>query len=91
MEINQQLNELFKLLDNNDDIKKIEQLKKKITEKELTIVNNYRNFPTVENKKKLYNNKIINDYLICESNINYLIMEINNKLKRKHKCESNKW
>ena len=35
--------------------------------------------------------KVINDYLTCESSINYLIMEINNKFKRRKNCESNKW
>ena len=91
MNINKKLNELFKLLDKNLDIKKIEKLKGKITDQELELINNYRNNPTIENKKKLYENKVINEYLTCESNINYLIMAINNKLKRSKNCESNKW
>ena len=91
MNIDKKLDELFILLDNNPDIKKIEELKKKITKKELDLINEYRSNPTLINKKKLYDNKIINDYLICESNLNYLIMEINNKFKRRHSCESNKW
>ena len=91
MNINKKLDELFKLLDKNSDIKKIERLKGKITDQELELINNYRNNPTIENKKKLYENKVINEYLTCESNINYLIMAINNKLKRSKSCESNKW
>ena len=91
MNIDEKLNELFILLDNNPDIKKIETLKGKITKKELDLINEYRNNPTIDNKKKLYDNKIINDYLTCESNINYLIMEINSKFKRRHSCENNKW
>lgn len=90
MDINQKLDELFELLDNNKDIKKIEVLKKKIGKKELDLVSNYRNSPTMENKKKLYQNEIINDYLVCENNINYLIMGINAKFKRSKKCESYK-
>ncbi len=89
--INKKLDELFDLLNSSEDIKKIGKLKKKITKKELDLINEYRNNPTVVNKKKLYDNKVINDYLICESNINYLIMEINSKFKRSHNCESNKW
>ena len=90
MNIDKKLDELFTLLDNNQNIKKIENLKSKISQKEIDLINNYRNNPTVENKQKLYDNKIINEYLICESNINYLIMEINNKFKRSCTCESNK-
>ena len=91
MNINKKMDELFLILDNNPDIKKINNLKEQITDKELDLINNYRVNPTIDNKKKLYDNKIINEYLTCESNINYLIMSINNKLKRRKNCEGNKW
>ena len=91
MEINDKLNELFALLDQNEDIIKIEKIKKKISNKELELINNYRNNQSIDNKKKLYDNRIINNYLIHESNINYLIMQINNKFKRSKCCENNKW
>ena len=90
-EINNKLNELFNLLDDNENIKKIQELKNKISDKELDLINSYRNNPTIENKKKLYDNKVIDEYLKSESNINYLIMQINNKFKRSKSCESNKW
>ena len=91
MNINKLLDELLTLLDKEDNIKKIKKLKTKITDKEIKLINEYRNNPTVENKKRLYENKIINEYLTCESNINYLIMEINNKFKRRKSCACNKW
>ena len=91
MEINKKLDELFNLLDQEENIKKINKLKTKITDKEIKLINDYRNNPTIENKKKLYENKVINEYLTCESNINYLIMEINNKFKRSGSCARNKW
>ena len=91
MNIDKLLEELIELLDKEENIKKIDKLKSKITDEEIKLINEYRNNPTIENKKKLYENKIINEYLTCESNINYLIMEINNKFKRSHNCESNKW
>ena len=91
MELNDKLNELYSLLDNNSDIKKITELKKMITDREIELINNYRNNPNIKNKKKLYDNEIISDYLTCESSINYLIMEINNKFKRRKSCASNKW
>ena len=91
MNIDKKLDELITLLDNNYNIKKISKLKKKITNNELDLINNFRNNPTISNKKKLYDNKIINEYLTCESNINYLILEINNKFKRSKNCANNKW
>ncbi len=87
MEINKKLNELLDLLDREENIKKIKILKKEITEKELELINNYRLNPNINNKKRLYNNKVINEYVTCESNINYLIMEINQKFKRSKKCQ----
>ena len=85
------LEELFELLDNNEDIKRINDLKSKINDDIIDLIQDYRNNPTIENKRKLYDNKIINEYLICENNINYLIMQINSKFKRRKTCESNKW
>lgn len=87
MIINEKLNELFDLLDNNSDIKKINKLKNRITDVELKLIDNYRNNPSLENKKKLYDNNVIKDYLICENNINYLIMEINKRFKRRKVCQ----
>ena len=91
MNIDKKLDELFLLLDNDVDIKRVLELKKKISHNELELINNFRNNPTLDNKKKLYDNSIINEYLKCESNINYLIMEINNKFKRRKYCANNKW
>ena len=87
MYIDEKLNELFDLLDNNKDIKKINELKNKITDVELKLINDYRNNPNIENKTKLYDNPLIKEYLICENNINYLIMEINKKFKRRKLCQ----
>ena len=85
--INEKLDELFNLLDQNSDIKQIMDIKKKITSKEIQLINDYRSNPTVEKKKGLYQNQIINDYLLCESRINYLILEINQKFKRSKICQ----
>ena len=87
MNIDKEMNELFILLDNNPDIVKIKKLKKKIGKKEIDLIMDYRCNPTIENKKKLYGNNIIDEYLKIESNINYLIMNINNKFKRSRKCQ----
>ena len=87
MNIDKKLDELFILLENDENIKRMKELKDKITDVEINLIKEYRNNPTVENKKKLYENMVIDEYLKCESNINYLIMEINSKFKRSKKCE----
>lgn len=83
----EKLEELFKLFDENKDIQNIVSLKNKITDKEKKLINDYRNNPTINNKKKLYDNKTIKEYLISENNLNYLIMEINKKMKRGKICQ----
>ena len=47
MNIDKKLDELFKLLDQDEDIKKIQELKKKIIKKEIDLINEYRNNPTI--------------------------------------------
>ena len=83
----EKLEELFNLFDQNQDIQNIDLLKNKITDTEKELIINYRNNPTIDNKKKLYDNEIIKEYLISENNLNYLIMEINKKLKRSKVCQ----
>lgn len=91
MNIDKKLDELFFLLDKDENIIRMKELKNNITDKEINLIKEYRLNPTLDNKKKLYDNKIINEYLTCESNINYLIMEINNKFKKRGKHACNKW
>lgn len=91
MNIDKKMDELIKLLDSDENIKRIKELKTKIGDEEIKLINNYRDNPTVQNKLKLYDNKVIDEYLKCETKLNYLIMEINSKFKRSNACESNKW
>ena len=93
MELENLLDELITLLDNEPNIKKMNEIKKKINKETLDLINKYRINPSVSNKKKLYNNEVFREYIECENNINYLIMHINNKFKinRGKNCESNKW
>ena len=82
MKYNDLINELLDLLDKNNDIKKIKILKEKLLSNQFFLgeINNYQNNPTVENKKKLYNNNDYVNYLKLETNINLLIREIKQKL-----------
>jgi len=93
MKLDKLLDELILLLDNNSNIKKIDEIKKNINKETLDLINEYRMNPSVSNKKKLYQDKVFLEYIECESNINYLIMVINQKFKlsRGKSCESNKW
>ena len=92
-DINRLLDELIGLLDKHPQVIKLDEIKSKIDKKTLELIDNYRCNPTVLNKKKLYENKVFREYVNIESDINYLIMEINNKFKlgRGKCCESNKW
>lgn len=87
MYMEEKLEELLNLFNNNKDIQTISLLKNKITDKEKNLIMEYRLNPNIENKKKLYENDIIKEYLICENNLNYLIMEINKKFKRRKICQ----
>lgn len=88
-EINQKLEELFSILDNNIEIRELLELKKNITSDDIKLIDNYRLEPTLQNKKKIYENEKLQKYLLLETEINYLIMEINQKFKRGNCCESN--
>lgn len=85
------LDELFKLLDNLDCIKNLERIKNINDPILLELINKYRNNPSIENKKELYKNELFLEYIKNEQELNYLIMEINNKFKRGNNCENNKW
>ena len=83
------INELLDLLDQNDNIKEIEELKNNINEDTIKLIKEYQENPTIELKNKILSDPNYKKYLECETNINYLIMNINKKFKRGHICENN--
>ena len=90
LELQMKLNELYNLLDNLNCIKNLERIKNNIDSELIELIQEYRLNPTIENKKKLYQNDIFLEYIKNETELNYLIMNINNKFKRKSgNCESN--
>ena len=92
MDLNLQtkLEELFILLDNIECIKKLEEIKKSPNDDLIKLIDNYRIKPTIENKMELYKNKDFKQYIENETKLNYLIMNINNKFRKKRgNCESN--
>ena len=88
MEMNLELDKLINILDNDSRIIRLEELKKIITSdkefmndfnelKELDVYSNeYK-----ELKKKLFSNEYFKEFKELEQEINYLILEINNRLK----------
>ena len=81
MKYNDLLNELFDLLDENQDIKRVKTLKGKLINN-LELQNNlslYKETRSVESKKKLYENQDYVKYLESENNIRLLIADIKKK------------
>lgn len=89
-ELYKKMNELFALLDNLDCIKNIIEIKNNVSSDLIKMINEYREMPTIQNKKRLYENETFLEYIKNETELNYLIMAINNKFQRKRgQCESN--
>ncbi|MBE6157206.1 MAG: hypothetical protein E7160_00200 [Firmicutes bacterium] len=70
-------------LDNQEEVKKIKELNKQTTEDRnlLELISKYKEKPSEELKKEIYKNELYKKYKESETDINLLIMSINNKLK----------
>ena len=70
-------------LDNQEEVKKIKELNKQITADRnlLELISEYKEKPSEELKKEIYKNELYKKYKESETDINLLIMSINNKLK----------
>lgn len=77
-DLNKLMQELFSLIDqflgNND-------FKSNMAKETKILLNNYHNNPTMENKQILYQRDDYKKYLEYENSINYLIMNLNQKLR----------
>ena len=95
MKYNDLINELLNLLDENDDIKKIKNLKVRLFKNNSLQddLNTYHLTKSIEIKKKLFENSDYLEYLNIENNLNFLIHDIKNKFNvlndRKCSSESN--
>ena len=83
MEYNDLINEFLDILDKQEDIIKVKELKNILLNDSCFSrdLENYKLIKTVDNKKKLYENINYVKYLQCETNINILIQGIKNKFK----------
>ena len=83
-ELIEKLSSLEKELENSELVKDIEELNKKISnDKELLkLLDDYKLKPTEENKYKIIKNDLFKEYKDKETDVNLLIMQINQKLKQ---------
>ena len=83
-ELIEKLSSLEKELENTELVKDIKELNKKISnDKELLkLLDDYKLKPTEENKYKIIKNDLFKEYKDKETDVNLLIMQINQKLKQ---------
>ena len=79
----EKLDNLKVVLDNTEEVKKVSYyLNKVLEDKELIKdIENYNITRDDKLLKKISNNTLFSDYKRCETDLNLLIMKINNKLK----------
>lgn len=83
-ELIEKLSSLEEELENTDLVKDIKNLNKEISnDKELLkLLDDYKIKPTEENKNKIIKNDLFQQYKDKETDVNLLIMQINQKLKQ---------
>ena len=81
MKYNDLINELMDLLDKDEDIIKVKELKKELLNDSpfLCALKNYKLEKNINNKKILFDNPKYLEYLNSTNNINMLILEIKKK------------
>lgn len=90
-ELIEKVEKLKSNLDNLDEVEKIKELNKKIMEDE-ELLNNIKLYNETKDeriKEKIINNKLFREYKHNENEINFIVLEINKKLKEitsKGKC-----
>lgn len=82
-ELLEKISELKKQLDTLEAVKNIKQLNKKIKSDTnlIKLLEEYHSFALEETKKKIISNKLFTEYKEAETNINILILKINQRLK----------
>ena len=83
-ELLEEIDYLKKELDKSYVIKELKEYRKKVEEEKglLEDINKYQLTKEEELKKRIINNKIFREYKKKETNVNLLIMEINQRLKK---------
>ena len=97
-EVYSYLDKIEEELDKSSVIKKYSKAKNKVLNDKglMKLIDDYKKTFNPSLKKELINNSFYREYLKCENDVNFLILEINKILKEIVKkdggsCESNKW
>ena len=83
-ELIEKVENLKKELDNSKEVKHIKELNSKINDnKELiSLIEKYNETQNERIKEQIINNEFFREYKLSENEINYIILEINSKLKQ---------
>jgi len=83
-ELVEKIENLKKELDNSKEVKHIKELNSKLKDnKELiSLIEKYNNTQDESIKEKIINNEFFREYKLSENEINYIILELNSKLKQ---------
>ena len=83
-ELIEKVENLKKELDNSQEVKHIKELNSKINDnKELiSLIEKYNETQNERIKEQIINNEFFREYKLSENEINYIILEINSKLKQ---------
>ena len=83
-ELIEKVENLKKELDNSKEVSHIKELNSKIkNNKELiSLIEEYNNTQDESIKEKIINDEFFREYKLSENEINYIILEINSKLKQ---------
>ena len=83
-ELIEKVENLKKELDNSQEVKHIKELNSKINDnKELiSLIEKYNETQNESIKEQIINNEFFRGYKLSENEINYIILEINSKLKQ---------
>lgn len=82
-ELLEKINNLENALDKMESVKEIKRLNEEIKKDEvlISLIEEYKKYPSDELKYKIYQNPLYQKYKERETDINILIFEINRKLK----------
>ena len=83
-ELIEKIDNVKKELDNSKEVKHIKELNSKLKDnKELiSLIEKYNNTQDESIKEQIVNNEFFREYKLSENEINYIILEINSKLKQ---------
>ena len=83
-ELIEKVENLKKELDNSKEVKHIKELNYKINDNKefISLIEKYNETQDESIKEQIINNEFFREYKLSENEINYIILEINSKLKQ---------